>query len=75
MPPRQVPCTGNNYAARGGWQDDRRNLHRTKDDLLHDCDARHLPTVYFLQCPTTVPRDSGEDDDFHAPTHVRRPSL
>jgi hypothetical protein len=25
------------------------------------------PTVYFLQCSTTVPRDSGENDDFHAP--------
>ena len=40
-----------------------------------DSDARRLPTVYFLQCPTTVPRDLGENDDFHAPTHVRRPSL
>ena len=48
MPPRQVPCTGNNYAACGGWQDDRRNLHRTKDDIYDDCDVRRLPTVYFL---------------------------
>ena len=33
------------------------------------------PTVYFLQYPTTVPRDSGGNDDFHTPTHVHRPSL
>jgi len=25
------------------------------------------PTVYFLQCSTTVPRNSGGNDDFHAP--------
>ena len=25
------------------------------------------PAVYFLQCSTTVPRDSGENDDFHVP--------
>ena len=47
----------------------------TKDDIQDDCDARRLPTVYFLQYPTTVPRDSGENDDFYALTHVRRPSL
>ena len=58
-----------------GWQDDRRDLRRTKDDIQDDCDARRLPTVYFLQYPTTVPRDSGENNDFHALTHVRRPSL
>ena len=34
-----------------------------------------MPTVYFLQYPTTVLLDSGENDDFPAPTHVRRPSL
>ena len=33
------------------------------------------PTVYFLQYSASVPRDSGENDDFHAPTHVHRPSL
>ena len=55
--------------------DDRRNLRRTKDDIQDDSDMRRLRTVYFLQYPTTVPRDSGENDDFHAPTHEHRPSL
>ena len=59
----------------GTLQDDRRDLRRTKDDIQDDCDARRLPTVYFLQYPTTVPRDSGENDDFYVLTHVRRPSL
>jgi len=59
----------------GTLQDDRCDLRRTKDNIQDDCDARRLPTVYFLQYPTTVPRDSGENDDFHAPTHVHRPSL
>ena len=49
-------------------QDGRRHLRRTKDELQGDSDTRRLPTVYFLQCSTTVPRDSREDDDFHAPT-------
>ena len=56
-------------------QDGRRDPRRTKDEIQDDSDARRLPTVYFLQYPTTVPRDSGENDDFHAPTHVHRPSL
>ena len=49
--------------------------YRTKDEIQDDSDARRLPTVYFLQYPTTVPRDLGENDGFYAPTHVRRPSL
>ena len=69
------PYISDDYAACRGWQDDRHDLRRTKDDIQDDCDARRLPTVYFLQYPTTVPRDSGENDDFHAPTHVHRPSL
>ena len=56
-------------------QDNRRNLRRTKDEIQDDSAVRRLPTVYFLQYPTTVPRDSGENDDFHAPTHEHRPSL
>src|SRR6185312_2232013 len=52
----------------GTLQDDRRNPHKTKDEIQDDSDARRLPTVHFLQCSTTVPRDSGEDDDFRAPT-------
>ena len=56
-------------------QDGRRHLHGTKDEIQDDSDVRRLPTVHFLQCPTTVPRDLGENDDFHAPTHVHRPSL
>ena len=75
MPPRRVPYTSNDYAACGGWQDDRRNLHSFKDDIYDDCDARRLPTVYFLQYPTTVPRDSGANDDFYALTYVHCPSL
>ena len=39
----------------GTLQDDRRNLRRTKDEIQDDSDARRLPTVYFLQYPTTVP--------------------
>ena len=75
MLPRRVPYTSNDYAACGGWQDDRHDLRRTKDDIQDDGDARRLPTVHFLQCPTTAPRDLRENDDFRAPTHVRRPSL
>ena len=59
----------------GTLQDDRRNLRGTKDEIQDDSAARRLPTVYFLRYPTTVPRDSGENDDFHAPTHMHRPSL
>ena len=59
----------------GAPQDDRRHLRGTKDEIQDDSDARRLPTVHFLQCPTTVPRDLGENDDFHTPTHVHRPSL
>ena len=59
----------------GTLQGDRRNLRRTKDDIQDDCDARRLSTVYFLQYPTTVPHDLGENDDFHTPTHVPHPSL
>ena len=59
----------------GTLQDDRRNLHRTKDEIQDDSDARRLPTVYLLQYPTTVPRDSGEnDDDFYAPLMCPAPS-
>ena len=32
----------------GTLQDDRRNHHRTKDEIQDDSDARRLPTVYFL---------------------------
>ena len=59
----------------GTLQDSRRHLRRAKDEIQDDGDARRLPTVHFLQCPTTVPRDLRENDDFHAPTHVHRPSL
>ena len=49
-------------------QDGRRHLRGTKDEIQGDSDTRRLPTVYFLQCSTTVPRDSRENDDFRAPT-------
>ena len=39
----------------GTLQDDRHNPRRTKDEIQDDSDARRLPTVYFLQYPTTVP--------------------
>ena len=59
----------------GTLQDGRRHPRGTKDEIQEDSNARRLPTVYFLQYPTTVPRDLGENDGFYAPTHVRRPSL
>ena len=59
----------------GTLQDDRRHLRGTKDEIQDDSDARRLPTVHFLQSPTTVPHDLRENDDFRAPTHVHRPSL
>ena len=46
-----------------------------QDEIQDDSDARRLPTVHFLQCSTTVPRDLRENDNFHTPTHVHRPSL
>ena len=49
-PPR-VPWTFK-YAR---MRSDRRNLRSMKDKIQDDSDARRLPTVYFLQCPTTVP--------------------
>jgi len=42
------PCTSDDYATYRGWQDHRHDLRRTKDDIQDDCDARRLPTVYFL---------------------------
>jgi len=59
----------------GALQDDRRHPRGTKDEIQGDSNARHLLTVYFLQYPTTVPRDSGENDDFYASSHVPRSSL
>src|SRR6185437_5447719 len=58
----------------GTLQDERRNPHRTKDEIQDDSDARRLPTVYLLQYPTTVPCNLGEDDDFHAPLICPAPS-
>ena len=58
----------------GTLQGERRNPHRTKDEVQDDSDARRLPTVYLLQYPTTVPRNLGEDDDFHAPLICLAPS-
>ena len=57
----------------GTLQDERRNPHRTKDEIQDDSDARRLPTVYLLQYPTTVPRDSGENDGLHAPLMYAAP--
>ena len=72
----RTPTRGSGAVPRHYYrQDNRRNFCRTKDEIQDDSAARRLPTVYFLQYPTTVPRNSGENDDFHAPTHVHRPSL
>ena len=49
----------------GTLQDGRRHLHGTKDEIQDDSDVRRLPTV-FDHCT----RDSGENDDFRAPTLV-----
>ena len=40
--------SSDDHTACRGWQDDRRDLRSTKDDIQDDCDARRLPTVYFL---------------------------
>jgi len=70
------PYISDDHAACRGWQDDRRDLCRTKDDIQDDCDARrHAPQCTSYSVRPLYPRDSGENDDFHAPTHVRRPSL
>ena len=58
----------------GTLQDERRNPHRTKDEIQDDSDARRLPTVYLIQYPTTVPHDSGENDNLHAPLMYAAPS-
>ena len=72
----RTPTRGSGAVPRHYYrQDNRRNLRRTKDEIQDDSDARRLPTVYFLQYPTTVPRNLGENDDFYALTHVHRPSL
>ena len=39
----------------GALQDDRRHPRGTKDEIQDGSNARRLPTVYFLQCSTTVP--------------------
>ena len=71
--PTRGPGPSRAITAAGTLQDERRNPHRTKDEIQDDSDARRLPTVYFLQCPTTVPHDSGEDGDFHAPLMYAAP--
>jgi len=68
--------SSDDHAACRGWQDDRCNLRRTKDDIQDDCDARrHAPQCTSYSVQPLYPHDSGENDDFHAPTHVHRPSL
>ena len=47
----------------GTLQDGRRHLHETKDGAQDDGDVRRLPTV-LDHCTG----DSGENDDFRAPT-------
>ena len=63
------------HAARKDWQDAGTISARPRTISTTAATPNAMPTVYFLQYPTTVPRDSGENDDFRAPTHVRRPSL
>ena len=63
------------HAARKDWQDTGAISVGRRTMSMTTASPVVMPTVYFLQYPTTVPRDSGENDDFRAPTHVRRPSL
>ena len=56
-------------------QDDRRNVRGTTDEIQSDSDARRLPTVYFLQCSTTVPAIRGKTMTSAPYTRVRRPLL
>src|SRR6185295_10970107 len=58
----------------GALQDDRRNLRGTKDETQDDSDVRRLPTVYFLQCSTTVPAIRGKTMT-SAPLHSCTPPL
>ena len=59
----------------GTLQNGRRHLRGTKDEIQGDSDTRRLPTVYFLQYSTTVPRDSRENDDFYTPHSCAPPLL
>ena len=72
--PTRGPGPSRAITTAGTLQDERRSPHRTKDEIQDDSDARRLPTVYLLQYPPTVPRNLGEDDDFHAPLICPAPS-
>ena len=58
----------------GTLQDGRRHLHGTKYEIQDDSDVRRLPTVYFLQCSTTVPAIQGKTTT-SAPLHSCTPPL
>jgi len=66
-PPLAITTTGT-------LQDGRRHLHGTKDEIRDDSDVRRLPTVYFLQCSTTVPAIQGKTTT-SAPLHSCTPPL
>ena len=53
--PTRGPGPTHAITTAGALQDDRRHPRGTKDEIQDNSDARRLPTVYFLQCPTTVP--------------------
>jgi len=60
------PYISDDYAACRGWQDDRHDLRRTKDDIQDDCHARrHAPQCTSYSVRLLYPHDSGEDDDFN----------
>ena len=56
-------------------QDDRRRPRGAKDEIQDNINVRRLPTVYFLQCSTTVPTIRGETMTSAPYTRVRRPLL
>ena len=56
-------------------QDDRRRPRGTKDEIQDNSNVRRLPTVYFLQCSTTVPAIRGKTTTSAPYTRVRRPLL
>ena len=63
------------HAARKDWQDAGTISARPRTISTTAAPPNAMPTVYFLQYPTTVPRDSGENDDFRAPHSCAPPLL
>ena len=73
--PTRGPGPTHAITTSGALQDDRRHPRGTKDEIQDDSNARRLLQCTSYSVRPLYPRDLGENDDFHAPTHVRRPSL